>query len=73
MAKDRDIKEGLDGPVQGTYMPHPSPPPNAASPSPVSRGVQDDFMDEHTVLNIRKAWFSKLQFSKGAEGHISLC
>lgn len=58
---------------KGTYMPHPSPPPNAASPSPVSRGVQDDFMDEHTVLNIRKAWFSKLQFSKDAEGHISLC
>lgn len=46
--------------IKGTYMPHPSPPPNAASPSPVSRGVQDDFMDEHTMLNIRKAWFSKL-------------
>lgn len=54
-----------------THALYPTPlcpiPPGAVSPSPVCRGAQDDFMDEHTMLYIREAWLSELQLSKDAE------
>lgn len=30
------------------------------------RGAQDNFVDEDTVLNVRKAWLSELQLSQDA-------